>query len=105
MILRQLILHLKGADRVDVITEKVDTIGVFTTEGIDIKDGAAHGELSWFIDIIHLSEAETAQGLLYLSDADRLVFLQHQCLRVHVLLRHYHLRQCLRTGDNIPSLP
>ena len=64
LILRQLILYLKGADGVDIVAKEVDAVRIFATVGIDIEDGATHGKLAWLIDVIHLSEAKVTKRLL-----------------------------------------
>ena len=63
LILRQLILHLKGTDGVDIIAKEVDAIRVLATIGIDIEDRTTHRKLTWLIDVIHLSEAEVTKRL------------------------------------------
>ena len=57
---RQLILHLKSTDTVNLLAEEIDTIGIFATERIDIEDRTTQGELTRFIDIIDLTETKLA---------------------------------------------
>ena len=101
LILRELILDLESTDGVDIVAEEVNAVGVFATVRIDVEDGAAQGKLSWFVDIIHLMEAEAAQGLLDIGNSDRLVFLEHEGPCVEGLLRDDHLGQRLGISDNV----
>ena len=55
---RQLILHLKCPDTVNILSKEINTVRIFTTIGIDVKNGATLGKLTRFVDIIDLVEAE-----------------------------------------------
>ena len=61
LILRQLILDLKCTDGVDIVAKEVDAIRILATIGIDIEDRTAHRKLTWFIDVIHLSETKVTK--------------------------------------------
>ena len=57
LVLRQLGLHLKSTNRINVIAEKVDTERQLAAIGIDVKNTASQGKLSGFIDIVNLLES------------------------------------------------
>ena len=60
---RELVLHLKGTDGVDIIAKEVDTVGIFATEGIDVEDGTTLSKLSGFVDVVHLTKTKGPQRL------------------------------------------
>ena len=101
MVLRQLVFHLESTDRVDIVAEEVNTVGILTTKGINVENRTAKGKLSWLIDIIHLTEAKVTKGLRDIGDIDGLVFLQDEGTRVETFLRHHKFCQCLRIGHDI----
>ena len=71
--LRQLVLHLEGADGVDVVAKEVDAEWEFVAIGIDVEDGAAQGKLTRLIDIIDLAETKVAQRLADAVHSDVLI--------------------------------
>ena len=99
-LLRQLVLHLEGADGVYLVAEEVDAEGKLVTEGEDVEDAAAQGKLPRLVDVVDLVETEVAQCLQHLVDIGRLALLQRQRAVVEVLARHHHLGQCLGIGDD-----
>ena len=103
LVLRELILHFKCTDGIDVITKEIDTIRIFATIGVDIEDRTTQGELSRLIYIIYFTKAKLPKRLLDIRDRYCLVFLQHQCPCVQCLLRDHHFCQSLRIGDDISS--
>ena len=99
----ELVLHLKGADGVDIVAEEVDTIGVFATERIDVEDGAAQSKLSWFVDVVHLVEAELAEGFLDIRNGNRLVFGEDEGAGVEVFLGNDKFCDGLGVGHDVQA--
>ena len=101
MVLRQLVFHLESTDRVDIVAEEVNTVGILTTKGINVENRTAKGKLPWLIDIIHLTETKVTKCFCNISDIDCLVFLQDEGARVETFLRHHKFCQRLRIGHDI----
>ena len=98
---RELVLHLKRADGVDIVAKEVDTIRKFAAEGVDVEDGATQRKLSWLVDVVHLVEAKLAKRLLYIRNGNRLILGKDEGAGVEVLLENDELCDCLRIGDDI----
>ena len=63
--MRQLALHFKGADGVDVVAKEINAVGQLAAERVDVDDASTNSELPGLVNIIGLLEPEVAQGLLY----------------------------------------
>ena len=98
---RQLVLHLKGADGVDVVAEEVDTIRIFASVGVDIEDAATQGKLAGLIDIVHTLKLQFTQQDHHLRHVYRLPHRQVQAPIVQLLLVDHQFGQCLRVGHHI----
>ena len=96
LVARQLTLYFEGADGIDLITEEIQTEGVFGTKGEHIQDTTAHGKLSWLIHIFHLLETQLAQLVLQGRHLLHVPHLQHHRTLIQLRLRDNQLSKRLR---------
>ena len=66
-VLRQLVLYVERAYRINLVTEKINTERQLMTEGIHVKDTAPDRKLPRLIDIIHHLKPEVSQTMLHLN--------------------------------------
>ena len=97
---RELILNLEGAHALHVVAKKVDTIRVLATVAIHVEDRTTQRKLSGLVHVVHLVKAQLAQLLGDIAYGHLLPFLYHHRTVVQRLLRHHHLGQGLRIGNN-----
>ena len=104
LVLRQLVLHVEGADGVYLVTEEVDAEGIFATVGIDVEDASPDGKLSRLIHIVGLLEAKLPQGM---DDSGQRHLLRHGETEdpvVQVLLAHHQFCEGIGIGDDVDGM-
>ena len=104
-LLRQLILHLEGADGVDVVAEEVDAERILVAEAEYVEDAAAQGKLSGLVNVVYLAETQLTQFLQHLLHIYCLSLSQRQRVVVKLLARHHHLGQGFRERYNVEPTP
>ena len=100
-LLRQLVLYLESADRVDLVAKEVEAERELVAIGIDVEDRAAKGKLSWLVDVVHLAETKLTQRLTDSVHADGLLLFEGQSTGIELLARHHHLGKSLGVGNDV----
>ena len=100
-VLRQLVLHLEGANAVYLVAKEVNAVGQLAAEREYVEYGAAQRKLTWFVHIVNLAEAEVAQCLLNVRRADGLSRRKRQRAAVESPFRYDHLGHSFGVGDDI----
>ena len=100
-VFRELVLHFKRANRIDFITEEVDTERPFTREGINIQNASTHSKLTWFVDIVDLLEAKISQSVFNLHNIDLLTSREFDDSLIKIFLRDNQLCQRFRMSHDI----
>ena len=100
LIFRQLGVNLESTDRVYIITKKINTIWKLTTIGIDIKNAASQGKLSWLIDIVNLLKSPFTQGLGSSISIQHVPLTKHQRPIIQYFLRNNQFSYSLWIGND-----
>ena len=100
LLLRQLALHLEGADGVDLVVEEINAEGQFAAKGIDIEDAPSDGELTWFVHIILFVEPQREQSLAQVVHVDHLSLVERDHPFVELAFRHHEFRESLGMGNH-----
>ena len=79
LFLRKLSLYLKGSDTVNLISEEIDTIRIFRSKRINIKNTSTHGKLPRFVHVIHMLKTIFRQSGKNFFRLHVLTYLQFHC--------------------------
>ena len=97
---RELRVDLEGAERVDLVAEEVDTIGVLGRIAEDVEDGAAHGKLPGLIDIIDALETSVDKHIGHKFRIDLLLLVEGDDGILHLLALCHLFGQGLGIGHH-----
>ena len=103
LVFRQLRLHLKGTDGVDIVTKQVDTEWQLIAEAVNIEDAATQGKLARFIDIVYLQKSQVAQLPCRFVSIYRFTHAKHHRPLVQLFLRNNEFGNGLWVSDDKPT--
>ena len=98
--LGELRIDLEGAQRLDLVAEEVDAVGVFGGIAEDVEDGAAHGILTGFIDVIDALEASVKEHFGHELLIDLLLLVQGEDGVVHFRVLGHLFGESLGIGHH-----
>ena len=86
LLARQLALHLERADGIDLVTEKVNAVGIFGGKGEDVQQTAAQGVFARFVHIVHATESQFFKTVCQLGQVVTCAAPNDKCVVLHLLL-------------------
>ena len=101
---RKLVLYIKGAYAVDLVTEKVNAEGIFRRKAEDVENTSSKGKVAGLIDIVPAAESDFLQTV---TERHKVVFLagdHAKCHLVHLFLRCHALGHGFGRGYHIKRL-